>query len=130
MCLWQHHTFLHDWNNEHAITNSPKYPIIKALNWWFEKILKYSHTCLYYHLYETTTHLRWPMLHPPKPIPIQSLLYKMTTCLTWPATTLFIPQMKKTCPKQPLHNFIRWRNAKQCIKNKYLSNYIYSIATL
>ena len=26
---------------------------------------------------------------------------------------------------QPLQNFIQWRNGKQCIKNKCLSNYIY-----
>ena len=65
---------------------------------------QYSQTCLYDHLYKTTTHLRWPMLSPPKPIPIQLLLYKMTTCLMRPTTTFFVPQMKKTCLKQPLQN--------------------------
>ena len=55
-----------------------------------------------------TTSLR----HLPKPIPIQLLLHKTTTCLMQPATTSFappppIPQMKKTCLKQPLQNFIQ-----------------------
>ena len=31
----------------------------------------------------------------PKPIPIQLLLYKMTTCLARAVTTLFVMQMKK-----------------------------------
>ena len=44
------------------------------------------------------------MLSPPKPIPMQLLLYKTTTCLTRPATTFFVPQMKKNCLKQPLQN--------------------------
>ena len=44
---------------------------------------------------ETTTSIKRPMLSPPKPIPIQSLLYKTTTYLTLPATTFFVPQIKK-----------------------------------
>ena len=36
--------------------------------------------------------------------------------------------------KQPLQNLIQWRNAKknkeQCVKNIFLSDYIYSIANL
>ena len=45
------------------------------------------------------------------------------------------PKWKKTCLKQQLQNFIEWRNVKknqkeQCIKNKRLSDYIYSIANL
>ena len=52
-------------------------------------------TCSNNHLYKTTTHLRQPMLSLPKEIPIQSLLYKMTTCLTRPATTFFVSQMEK-----------------------------------
>ena len=73
---------------------------------------------------------RWTMLSLLKAIPIQLLLYKMTTCLMWLSTTFLLTQMKKTCLKQPLQNFIQWRNGKQCIKNKCLSDYIYSIATL
>ena len=51
------------------------------------------------------------------------------------AATFFDSQMKKTCQKQELHSFIQQRNTKkkhkeQCIKNKHLSDYIYSIATL
>ena len=76
----------------------------------------YSQTCLYDYLYKTTTRLRRPMMSPPRPIPIECLLYKTTTCLTRPATTFFVPQMKKTCLKQPPQNF--------------LSDYISSIATL
>ena len=49
-----------------------------------------------------------------------------------PATTFFDSQMKKTCLKQKLQNFIQRKNAKkkQCIKNKCLSDNIYSIANL
>ena len=39
------------------------------------------------------------MLSLPKPIPMQSLLYKTTTCLMRSATTFFVPQMKKTLSK-------------------------------
>ena len=35
------------------------------------------------------------MMSPPKQITMQSLLYKTTTCLTQPATTFFVSQMKK-----------------------------------
>ena len=52
----------------------------------------------------------------------------MTTCLTQPTTTCFVPQMKKTYLKQSLQNFIQERNGKQCIKDKRLSDYIYLIA--
>ena len=55
----------------------------------------YSQTCSNDHLYKMTTDLRQPMLSLPKQIPIQSLLQKMTTCLTQPATTFFLSQMKK-----------------------------------
>ena len=74
-----------------------------------------------------TTRLRQPILSPPKAIPVQSLLYKTTTCITWPAATFFVPQLKKTCLKQLLQNFIQQRNGKQCIKNKCLSDFIYSL---
>ena len=47
-----------------------------------------------------------------KPIPIQLLLHKTTTCLMQPATTSFAPAPphstnEKTCLKQPLQNFIQ-----------------------
>ena len=64
--------------------------------------------------------IRRPVLSPPKPILIQSLLYKTTTCLTRPATIFLSPKRKKTCLKQKLQNFIQRRNEKQCIKNKSL----------
>ena len=68
--------------------------ILKVVLFWI-----YSQTCLYDHLYKTTTPLRQPMLSPPKPISIQLLLYKTTTCLTRAATTFFVPQMKKNLSK-------------------------------
>ena len=55
----------------------------------------YSQSCSNDHLCKTTTHLRRPMLSPPKPFPVQSLLYKTTTCLTWPATTFLSLKWKK-----------------------------------
>ena len=50
-----------------------------------------------------------------------------------PATTFFDSQLKnETCLKQQQQNFIQQRNVKihkeQCIKNKQVSDYIYSIA--
>ena len=60
-----------------------------------KKSWKYSQTCSNDHICKTATHLRRPMLSLPKPIPIQLLLYKTTTCLTQPATTCFVPQIKK-----------------------------------
>ena len=42
------------------------------------------------------------MVSLPQQIPIRPLLYKITTCLTQPATTFFVSQMKKkTYLKQP-----------------------------
>ena len=55
----------------------------------------YNKTCSDDQLCKTTTHLRQPMLNPPKQIPLQSLLCKTTTCLTWPATTFWVPNEKK-----------------------------------
>ena len=73
----------------------------------------YSQICLNDHPCKTTTRLRRPMLGPPKQIPVQSLVYKTTTCLTRPPPTFFDSQMKKARLKQPLQNFIQRRNAKQ-----------------
>ena len=69
------------------------------------RIFNYSQTCSNDHLYKTTTRLRRSVLSPPKQIPINSLLYKTTTCLTRPATTFFVSQMKKkTYLKRPPQN--------------------------
>ena len=62
---------------------------------WIEQKYIYSQTCPNNHFCKMTTHLRWPMLSPPRQIPMQPLLYKTTTCPTRPATTFFVPQMKK-----------------------------------
>ena len=79
-------------------------------------------------LCKMTTRLKQPMLSLPQRIPIQSLLYKTTTCLTWPATTFLFPKWKKAYLKQPLKNFIQQRNGKQhekqYIKNKRLCLYL------
>ena len=56
----------------------------------------YSQTCSNDQLYKTTPSLRRPMLMPPKPIPIQSLLRKTTM---QPAATFSVPQMKKNLSK-------------------------------
>ena len=65
---------------------------------------------------------------PPKQILIQSLLNKTTTCLTRPATSFFVSQMKKNLPKTTTTKFYpakKWeRNIRQqCLKNKRLSDY-------
>ena len=96
----------------------------------------YSQICSNDHLYKMkATCLRQSMLIPPKTIPIQSLLFKTTNCLTRPATTFFVSQMKKNLSKATftkLYPVKRWEaNARQqCIKNKRLSDYIYFRATL
>ena len=89
----------------------------------------YSQKCSDNHLCKMTTRPRQPMLSPPKKILIQSLLYKMTTCLVWPSTNFFLsPKWKKAYLKQPLKNFIQQRNGKQhekqYIKNKRLCLYL------
>ena len=100
------------------------------LSWISFTIFMYRQTCSNNHLHNMNTHLRWPVLSLPKPIPTESLLFKMTTCLMHPTTTFLSPKLKKNCLKQPLQNFILQRNGKQDIKNKCLPNYIYSIAIL
>ena len=49
-------------------------------------------------------------------------------------TTFIGSQMKKGCPKQPLKTLFSKemlnKHKEQCIKNKRLSDYIYSVATL
>ena len=59
----------------------------------------------------------------------------MTTCLTWPVTTLFVSQMKKSLSKTTAKKLYpakkyETKYKEQCIKNKHLFDYIYSIATL
>ena len=50
---------------------------------------------------------RRPMLSPSKQIPLQSLLYKTTTCLTRPATFILSSKWKKARLKQPLNYFCK-----------------------
>ena len=65
----------------------------------------YSQTCSNDQLFKMTTHLRRPMLSLPKSIPVQSLLYKTTTCLTWSA---------RSCPVRYLNvqftSCVQWIN--------------------
>ena len=73
-----------------------------------------SYTCTNDHLYKMATCLRQSVLSPSKQILIKLLLYKTITCLTRPATTCFVHQMKKkNCIKQPLPNLTQQRNGKQ-----------------
>ena len=64
-----------------------------------------------------------------------ALLYKRTTCLTRPAAIFFDSQMKKTLSKTTttkLYPAKEWekKHKEQCMKNKRLSDYIYSNANL
>ena len=88
-----------------------------------------SQTCLYDHLYKMTTPLRRPMLSPLKPVFIQLLLYKMTTRLTWLATTIFVPQRKKNLSKTTTAK-LNPVTELEAMNKKYLSYCIYFIATL
>ena len=81
------------------------------------------------------TCLRQPTLSRPKQIPMQSLLYKTTTCLARPATTFFVSQMKKVLSKTYYYKILpseeMGNNYKTTVhQNKRFSDYIYSIATL
>ena len=62
---------------------------------------------------KTTVHLRRLMLSPPQQIPIQLLLYKTTTCLTRPAATFFVSQIKKSLSKTTTKKIIQQRDGKQ-----------------
>ena len=70
------------------------------------------------------------MLSLPKPISIKLLLYKTITCLTWPATTFFVPQMKKNPSKTATEKLYPAETWEAMHKNKRLSDFIYSIAPL
>ena len=62
-----------------------------------------------------------------------ALLYKRTTCLTRPAAIFFDSQMKKTLSKTTttkLYPAKECEKKQQGIKNKRLSDYIYSNANL
>ena len=91
----------------------------------------YNQTCSNDHLCKMTTHLRQPMLNPPKQFLMQSLLCKTTTCLTWAATTFWVPNEKKRNIQQkeiyPAEKCDTNRNNAEKIN---VSDYIYSVATL
>ena len=100
----------------------------------FQLKSNYSQTCSNDHLYKMTSLLRQPPLSLQKQIPIQSLMCKTTTCLTT-SDHFFVSQMDKNLSKTTTAKFYpsnKWeRNIRQQgIKNKCLSDYSYSIATL
>ena len=80
---------------------------------------------------QTTTSTRRPIVSLPKQIPIQSLLYKTTTCLTRSATTCLSHKWKKKklskTATAKLYPAEKWEAMN---KNKSLSDYIYFVATL
>ena len=87
----------------------------------------YNQTCSNDHLCKMTTHLRQPMLNPPKQFRMQSLLCKTTTCLTWPVTTFWVPnekKKKKYPAKRNLSSKEMWYKQEQCRKNKRLWLYL------
>ena len=106
---------------------------IRQTKLFWINLKNYTQTCSSDHLCKTATCLRRLILSLPKPIPIQSLLCKTAICLMQP-TTFFCSEMKKAHLKQPLKTLSSkemWNKDKeQCIKNKHLSDYIYSITTL
>ena len=64
------------------------------------------------------------MLSLPKPFPIQSLLYKTTTCLTQSATNSFVPQKEKKLSKtttEKLYPAKKW----EAMHKKYMSLRLY-----
>ena len=80
----------------------------------------YSQTCSNNHLYKTTTRLRRPVLSPPQQIPIELLLYNMTTCLKQPATTFCLPSEKNLSKTTTTKLYLakKWKTniRQQCIK--------------
>ena len=69
------------------------------------------------------------MLSLRKQIPMQSLLYKTTTCLTQPVTTFFVSQIKKNLSKTTtikLYPAKKWETyvREQCIK-KWIFLWLY-----
>ena len=96
------------------------YTLVEHLN--SINLKHYSETCSNDHLCKTTN------AESPNKFPLNRYF------LTRPANTFLTPKWKKTCLKQQLQNFIQRRNAEkhkeQFIKNKRLSDYIYSIAKL
>ena len=88
----------------------------------------YSETCSKDHLCKTTNaESAQATSHPVVTVQDDHLSNATSDYFFW------LQNEKKNCLKQQLQNFIQQRNAKkkhkeQCIKNKLLSDYIYSIA--
>ena len=107
---------------------------IRLMKLFWINLEHYGQTCSNDHPCKMTTCRRWPMQSSPKQIPVQLLLCKMITSLTQPATTFIVSQMKKVCLKQPVKALsskeMQNKHKEQCIKNKHLFDFIYSIAPL
>ena len=72
----------------------------------------YCQMCPNDHHYKRTTCLRRPTLSLPKPIPIQSFLYKTTTFLTQLVTTFLAPKWKTNLPKTITLNLQQTKKCK------------------
>ena len=106
---------------------------IRQTKLFYINLKHYSQPCSDDNFCNTTTCLRRPRLSPPKRIPIQSLLYKTATCLTQPATTFFVSQMKKSLSKTTTNKLYPTKKCKrkeQCIKNKRLYLFIFTLLLL
>ena len=84
------------------------------------KLKHYSQTCSNDHLSKTTTRLRRPILSPPKQILVQSLLYKITTCLTRPATTFFVSRKKNSPSKTTIKRLYPAKKSETIIRSNAL----------
>ena len=62
-------------------------------------------------------------MSPPKPIPVQSILHKTTTCLTRPAATFFDSQMEKNLSKTVTAKLYPAEKWEVMHKEKRFSNY-------
>ena len=81
------------------------------------------------YLSKTTTRLRGPRLRLLNQFPIETLLYKTTTCLTPPMTTFLFHKWKKKLSKTTttkLYPANKWETniRQQCVKNKRLVLYL------
>ena len=90
---------------------------------FFITVIKTNRNDNYQNLYKTTTRLRRLMLSPLRQIPIQSLLYKTTTCLTRSATTFLSPKWKKLSKTvtEKLYPVEKW----EAMHKKYTSLWLY-----
>ena len=86
--LWHYGTFLRDFSREIFFCFTSEHLLTFFT---FDLFLCFSYDTPTVKPAQTMTScLRQPILSLPKPVPMQLLLYKTTTCLTGPATTFFV----------------------------------------